>query len=441
MKKALIWIAVLVMAFLPFTAHAAVDFGTTPGGVSWSLDMLGNLKLEGGETVPADGPWNKYENDIRALVIGDGIRTVETHAFYSLVNLRSVTVGKDVEKIEKQAFAFCDSLKSVTLLNGQTEFSGRSFWYSPYTELRMPSGADYKIDRNCVLTRDGKTLLHCLGGKEIKVPAGVEEIDEGAFCNNQDTATVILPDTLKTIRSYAFEGCDLLTTVTVPPSVTTLGQRAFWYCDSLRDLYILGERVTLDGYLQFGCCYTLQTVVLPAVDFANLDPYNRVSMTFDSCSKLQKVIFTEGTTEIPGDFFAACRDLREVYIPSSVKYIDDSVFSFGAKQPVIRCVKGSYAEQFAAEKGYRCVPYIQTESITLTKTEITIPKGKNAAVKETVAPRNVSIKEVKWFSTDSRVATVSKGKIRAVGEGECDIVCQAMDGSGVRGVCHVTVEK
>ena len=177
MKKALIWIAVLVMAFLPFTAHAAVDFGTTPGGVSWSLDMLGNLKLEGGETVPADGPWNKYENDIRALVIGDGIRTIETHAFYSLVNLRSVTVGKDVEKIEKQAFAFCDKLKSVTLLNGQTEFSGRSFWYSPYTELRMPSGADYKIDRNCVLTRDGKILLHCQPGYRHRDPSGYPEDD------------------------------------------------------------------------------------------------------------------------------------------------------------------------------------------------------------------------------------------------------------------------
>ena len=69
---------------------------------------------------------------------------------------------------------------------------------------------------------EGKTLVKYTGsGGEVTVPDGVEELGENAF---EDTAVkkVILPETLKEIRSYCFMNCRLLNEITLPASMTNL---------------------------------------------------------------------------------------------------------------------------------------------------------------------------------------------------------------------------
>ncbi len=52
------------------------------------------------------------------------------------------------------------------------------------------------------------------------------------------TATSItIPNSVTSIGSGAFYGCDSLTSVTIPASVTTIGIRAFSGCTSLTDIY------------------------------------------------------------------------------------------------------------------------------------------------------------------------------------------------------------
>ena len=60
----------------------------------------------------------------------------------------------------------------------------------------------------------------------------------------------------------------------------------------------------------------------------------------------------------------------------------------------------------------------------------------------TVMPENASNKTIEYSSSDPEVASADdKGRIHANGQGECDIVCEAADGSGVKLQIHIQVIK
>ena len=77
--------------------------------------------------------------------------------------------------------------------------------------------------------------------------------------------------------------------------------------------------------------------------------------------------------------------------------------------------------------------------ITLSESELLVPLGTQSVLTATVAPENASNKKVEWSSSDPAVATVQNGRVKGVSAGKCDILCKALDESGVQAVCHVEV--
>lgn len=56
-----------------------------------------------------------------------------------------------------------------------------------------------------------------------------------------------------------------------------------------------------------------------------------------------------------------------------------------------------------------------------------------------IIPENATFKDLGWYSSDNGVAVVEQnGSVSIVGEGTCDIVVEALDGSAVRSICKVT---
>ncbi len=84
---------------------------------------------------------------------------------------------------------------------------------------------------------------------------------------------------------------------------------------------------------------------------------------------------------------------------------------------------------------------IDTVSVTLDQTELTMPQYKSitltatpVAEEENATP---SVATIRWISDNPAVATVIKGKVRGVGVGECNIYAISPD--GVYASCKVTV--
>lgn len=77
--------------------------------------------------------------------------------------------------------------------------------------------------------------------------------------------------------------------------------------------------------------------------------------------------------------------------------------------------------------------------ITLKPTSLSLQEGKSSTIKATIRPTDAANKSVKWTSSNTKVATVSNGVVKAVKAGSAKITCTATDGSGTSATCSVTV--
>ena len=81
-------------------------------------------------------------------------------------------------------------------------------------------------------------------------------------------------------------------------------------------------------------------------------------------------------------------------------------------------------------------------SLKISKTALTLDKGKSGALTVTVGPSNANNKTLKWTSSNTAVATVtSTGTVKGVSKGTATITAAATDGSGKKVTCSVTVKQ
>ena len=237
--------------------------GSCGENVIWVLGDNGTLTISGaGEMYNYDsewdGPWFDYRDQVRTIVIEDGVTAIGECAFYRHTQVQTVRMADSVTLIGEGAFrgntaltdiqfsnglvtigncAFmeCETLSDVTLPDGLETIGHEAFLFCNLSEIAVPAGTETRTWDLFYSGMDGQDYL-C----HVTLPESVTDVGFGAFCENpipRDLPDYILPEDLTTIEAEAFSGSNPRF-VWIPEGVTTIGSNAFASCANLKYVYI-----------------------------------------------------------------------------------------------------------------------------------------------------------------------------------------------------------
>ena len=281
------------------------------------------------------------------VVIPKTITEIKAEMFYGCNSLKSVTIPDSVTLIGKDAFRYCTSLESVIIGNSVTAIGDCAFYNcTSLKEITIP---------NSVTTIGKDAFRYCSSLESVNYLGTIEEwcsisfggeyanplyYADDLYLNGKLLTEVVIPNTLTTIKAYAFYGCTSLT------SVNYLGTIEEWcnisfdgeYANPLSrgaDFYINGRLVTnlvlpneitnLQDYAFLGCTSLVYNEYNNAYYVGTKEnPY--LILIEAKNTQITSCTINENTKFICDWAFLNCNSLTNITIPDNVT-IGDYAFT------------------------------------------------------------------------------------------------------------------
>lgn len=297
------------------------------GKLKWKLDYANTLTISGNGPMESSDtcyPWASVNKRIQKIVIEDGITSIGKEAFEDFQSLTSIIIANSVISIEEYAFEDCESLTSIVIPDGVKSFNGNVFsGCTNLTDISISSEHPYLEKVGGVLFgKLDKSLIFyppTLSRKKYSIPLGTLSIGEGAFFNNNNIETLIIPDSVIKIGPKAFAWCSSLKTINLPKSITSIENGTFYGCKALKMLE-LPNCITSIGDEAFYWCESLIAITIP-------DGVTRIGKgVCKDCYNLQSIIMPNSLISIGSDAFHSCMELKSIKIPNSVMFIEGNPF-------------------------------------------------------------------------------------------------------------------
>ena len=232
-----------------------------------------------------------------------------------------IVIKDECEIILDSAFVKAKELKSLVIPNTITKLGQILKGNNTIEYLEMPflgNGVDYAF----INYTFGDTVNYYSSVpsslKTLKLTGSFDSIETKAFYNASSISTIILPDTVKYINNYAFEGCGI--TSFDSKNIETIGDYAF--NKSKLTNVILRNKVSKIGDYAFQNCSNLLSA-----DLGEINNECVISnYIFKECSLLNNISL--GNVRSIGSYmFYNCSSLENVIIPDTCIYIGSYAFS------------------------------------------------------------------------------------------------------------------
>ena len=283
-------------------------------------------------------------NDLESVTLGNGVKTIANGAFMGCSRLTSITIPNNVTGIGYNTFYECSNLKTVinysslTISKGSAD-NGHVGYYADKV-INAPNGS---IEGDFVWAKIYGTINTLCGyignDTELTLPANYKgwnyEIGDKVFYDCNSLTSVIIPNSVTTIRNEAFAYCNSLESIEIPNSVTTIGEGAFYGCTGLTNVTI-GNSVTSIGINAFYNCNSLKDVYISDLTaWCNIvfialysNPLNNEANLYLNGELVTDLVIPDGVKNIKQYVFHNCSSLTNIEIPNSVTTIEQYAFSW-----------------------------------------------------------------------------------------------------------------
>ena len=445
-------------------------------------DCTGFTSIVIPDTVTEIGSSAFYGSHLSSIVIPDTVTDIGNYAFRGCTELKEVTLPNIRKNIVAGMFENCTSLEKIVLPETVTAIRPDAF--KGCTALKDITWS------KALQTIESCAFQNCSALTDVTIPDSVKSIGYGVFSDCSALSTVTFPDGVKELGGQLFNNCDALTTVTIPDSVTSIGKQVFYDCDAL-------TTVKLGGGLQsipestFEHCDVLTNLSVPrcVTSIGN--------NAFKDCTKFTSVTIPRSVTSISASAFSypailtiygVAGTYAETFAKeNSIKFVDQQIKATAASldkteltinkgaaaqlnlsvtpenftDPVTwkttddKVVTISYSGEVKAvgvgtatikvvvgDVSASCkVTVLQpVTGINLNKSSLTMDALGTFQMTASVYPGGANDKRITWNSSDRAIASVDEnGLVTALKKGTATITAAAMDGSGVKSTCKVTV--
>ncbi len=330
--------------------------------LTWVLDSNGTLTISGSgqmQDFSSDNmPWRNYSDDIKIVVVGDGVTRISKNAFKDFSRIKRVLINKSVKEIEVDAFKGCTDLRKVEyggtkqewdelyIGSGNEQIQNAEPTYNSDLSQTAQTDLDYltykkqedntvtiigcfpdaakinipnQIDGLPVTVIGENAFSGCADLTEIHIPSSVTDIGDYAFSSSA-LKEIIIPDCVKNIGVGVFSGCDEIITAGIGNGVTAISELAFFGCGSLESV-ALSDSVKEIGGEAFYDCSSLSDIIIPDSVAVIGDS------AFSGCASLTGITIPADVTDIGNGAFSGCNSLTDIDINGSSVRIGDSAFA------------------------------------------------------------------------------------------------------------------
>lgn len=294
----------VVIASLGTPADNEIWFTTTDGLHLISMDESA-FDAEVADIEYSEWDFNIIRFKSKVTEIGD-------NAFNRCTNLYNISLPNSIKTIGNRSFYDCNNLECLTLGSGIKSIGSEAFGtcYQLYS-LHIPSIAAW-----CQIAfRD--TFSNPLYYTE-------------SFCiEEQEIATLLIPDGIKSINNYAFAYNYCLRKVVLPASITSIGKDAFAGCENIDEVEIesiekwcqiefaneTSNPASISGGLK------IKGIDIHDISISNVSRVN--SYAFINCNSIKSFSADDALKRIGIDAFRNCSALSTVSLGKGIEEIGE----------------------------------------------------------------------------------------------------------------------
>lgn len=340
--------AIVLPGEVKYTGSINIPETVTYNGITYVVNWIGNAFTDC--------------TTLTSVTLPKTIMFISQNAFSSCKGLTSITIPEGVTAIYNYTFWQCTNLETVVLpktltLIGESAFEG----CSKLTTLTIPEK---------VLTIDDDAFAFCTGLTSISIPNSVTKMEWKIFWGCSNLKTVNLGASVASIGWYTFSHCSSLTEINVDENnINYASKNGILFNKDMTTLincpnglsgqYIMPNTVTTVRNFAFADCSNLTSIIMSENLNWILDD------AFLRCSKLTSVDLPNSLFHFGYDSFGECTSLTTITIPSSVYSIGNCSFqgcknliAIHVKSPIPCTFDNSYPDVFNGLSTNTCVLYV-----------------------------------------------------------------------------------